>query len=97
MSTTAINEHGGPLDPAPDSPSLSLIDVMNRGFRPSFVYALAAVGVLFLLGLMGIMLFRYAVHGEIDWQGFAAFCAMVLIPILQHNQNRSTERRAGCA
>lgn len=74
-----------------------VIDAVNRLLRPATIYALVAVGVLFLLGLGTIMLIRYAQHGEIDWQGLAAFVTMVIFPLMQHAQNRSTERRAGVA
>jgi hypothetical protein len=73
------------------------IELLNRALRPGAIAALVAAAVLFLLGLGAIMLFRYAIHGEIDWQGLAAFCSLVLLPYMQHAQNRSTEKRAGVA
>jgi hypothetical protein len=71
------------------------IELLNRALRPSSIAALIVVAVLFLASLGAIMLFRYAVHGEIDWQGLAAFCSLVLVPWLQHAQNRHVEKRAG--
>lgn len=64
------------------------VDLLNRALRPSSIALIVLVAVLFLAGLGSIMLFRYAVFGEIDWQGLAAFCTMVLLPVLQHAQNR---------
>lgn len=73
------------------------IELLNRALRPSAIAALVAAAVFFLFGLGAIMLYRYAVFGEIDWQGLAAFCSLVLLPYMQHAQNRSTEKRAGVA
>lgn len=64
------------------------IDLINRALRPSSIAALMAVGLVFLLGLALIMLYRYAVFGEIDWAGLTAFLAGVLGPAMQHFQNR---------
>lgn len=64
------------------------VDLLNRALRPSSIAVLLLVGALFLFGLGSIMLYRYAAFGEIDWQGLAAFCSMILLPILQHFQNR---------
>ncbi len=71
------------------------IELLNRALRPSSIAALVFVGLIFLLGLGSIMLYRYAAFGEIDWAGLAAFCSMVLIPMLQHAHNRTHEKRAG--
>lgn len=69
------------------------IDLLNKALRPGTIWILAVIAGLFLLGLGGIMLFRYAVFGEIDWQGLTAFLVGVLFPIMQHYQNRHLERR----
>lgn len=73
------------------------VDLLNRALRPGTVALIALAAVFFLFGLGGIMLFRYAVHGEIDWQGLAAFITLVLFPVMQHAQNRHVEKRAGVA
>ena len=69
------------------------VDLLNRALRPGTIAGLAAAAVLFLFGLASIMLYRYAFFGELDWQGFAAFGSMVLLPMLQHFQNRHTIKR----
>jgi hypothetical protein len=74
---------------------MDAVELLNRGLRPGSIAALITVGVLFLAGLATVILYRYAVHGEIDWQGLAAFCTMVLIPYLQHAQNRHNAKIAG--
>jgi hypothetical protein len=73
------------------------VELLNRALRPGTIAAIAAAAVFFLFGLAAVMLFRYAVHGEIDWQGLAAFCSLVLLPLMQHAQNRHHEKRAGVA
>lgn len=73
------------------------VELLNRSLRPGAMAAIVAAAVFFLFGLAAIMLYRYAAFGEIDWQGLAAFCSLVLAPWMQHAQNRSTEKRAGVA
>lgn len=69
------------------------VDLLNRALRPWAIAGIVAAAVLFLFGLGSIMLVRYAVHGEIDWQGLAAFITLVLFPVGQHFQNRHTIKR----
>ena len=69
------------------------VDLLNRALRPATIAAIVAAAVFFLFGLAAIMLYRYAAFGEIDWQGFAAFGSMFLLPVMQHFQNRHSERR----
>lgn len=64
------------------------IDLLNQALRPSSIAALMAVGLVFLLGLASIMLYRYAAFGEIDWAGLTAFLVGVIGPVMQHFQNR---------
>ena len=92
--TDTINPHNGPFEPYTPTPQ---IDAFNALLRPSVIYALAFCAVVFVLGLGMIMLYRYAIHGEIDWQGLAAFITLVLFPIGQHFQNRHQLRMAGRA
>ncbi len=72
-------------------------ELLNRALRPGAIAALIVAGVLFLMGLGGIMLFRYAAFGQIDWQGLAAFCSMVLIPTIKWMNDRHVEKRSGVA
>lgn len=69
------------------------VDLLNRALRPIAIAAIAAAAVFFLFGLGAVMLFRFAIHGEIDLQGLAAFGSMVLLPVMQHFQNRHTIKR----
>lgn len=74
------------------------IDTMNHALRPLAIYGLVFCGLTFLFGLGIIMLLRYAEHGEIDWQGLAAFGSMFLLPLMQHFQNRhDIQRIDACA
>jgi hypothetical protein len=57
------------------------------------IAAIAAAAVFFLFGLGAVMLYRFALHGEIDLQGLAAFGSLVLLPMLQHFQNRHQIKR----
>ena len=76
-----------------DYPNLPSIDTMNHALRPLAIYGLVFCGLTFLFGLGIIMLIRYADHGEIDWQGLAAFGSMFLLPLMQHFQNRHEIQR----
>ena len=87
-----VNPHNGPFEPY-----TSVVDTVNKFLRPSTVAAIALMGVLFLGGLGTIMLYRFAVHGEINWEGLAAFCTMVLGPVMQQFQNRHSLKLAGMA
>ena len=69
------------------------VDLLNRALRPLTVYALMFCGVVFLLGLGVIMLFRYANFGEIDWQGLVAFLGFITTFGVQHFQNRHQIKR----
>ena len=60
------------------------------------IAAIAAAAVFFLFGLGAVMLYRFALHGEIDLQGLAAFGSLVLLPMLQHFQNMATGKGLGC-
>lgn len=71
------------------------VELLNRALRPSSIAALIAVGVIFLLGLGSILLYRYAAFGEIDWQGLTAFLLGVIVPYLQHAQNRHDLYKTG--
>lgn len=68
-------------------------DTINALLRPMAVAALLAAGFLFLLGLGAIMLYRYASHGEIDWQGLVAFLGFITTFGVQHFQNRHDIKR----
>ena len=57
------------------------------------IAAIAAAAVFFLFGLGAVMLYRFAQHGEIDLNGLAAFGSMVLLPVMQHFQNRHQIKR----
>lgn len=57
------------------------------------IAAIAAAAVFFLFGLGAVMLYRFALHGEIDLNGLAAFGSMVLLPVMQHFQNRHQIKR----
>lgn len=69
------------------------VDLLNRALRPVAIAAIAAAAVLFLFGLGAVMLYRFALHGEIDLNGLAAFGSMVLLPVMQHFQNRHQIKR----
>ncbi len=68
------------------------VDLLNRALRPAAIAAIAAAAVFFLFGLAAVMLYRFAAHGELDLQGLAAFGSLVLLPTMQHFQNRHTEK-----
>ena len=70
-----------------------IVDLLNRALRPMVIAAIAAAAVFFLFGLGAVMLYRFALHGEIDLQGLAAFGSLVLLPMLQHFQNRHQLKR----
>jgi len=69
------------------------VDLLNRALRPLAIAAIAAAAVFFLFGLGAVMLYRFALHGEIDLNGLAAFGSMVLLPVMQHFQNRHQIKR----
>jgi hypothetical protein len=69
------------------------VDLLNRALRPMAIAAIAAAAVFFLFGLGAVMLYRFALHGEIDLNGLAAFGSMVLLPVMQHFQNRHQIKR----
>lgn len=68
-------------------------EVLNANLRPLTIYMLVALVGLFFLALMGIMLWRYAMHGEIDWMGLTAFLGFVGTFLFQHCQNRHEIKR----
>ena len=81
-----------------DYPKFPSIDTLNHALRPLAIYGLVFCGVSFLFGLGMIMLVRYYEHGEVDWQGLAAFGSMFLLPLMQHFQNRhDIQRIDACA
>lgn len=69
------------------------VDLLNRALRPLAIAAITAAAVFFLFGLGAVMLYRFALHGEIDLNGLAAFGSMVLLPVMQHFQNRHQIKR----
>jgi len=81
----SVNEHGGPYEPFAATP---IVDTMNRFLRPSTIGLLSLFGVFFVGALGAIMLYRYAVHGDLDWAGLASFGSMVVIPWLQWTAQR---------
>lgn len=68
-------------------------DALNANLRPLTIYALVALGVAFFGALGSILLYRYAAHGEISWEGLTAFMVGVVGPVVQHFQNRNGLKR----
>lgn len=69
------------------------VDLLNRALRPMAIAGIAAAAIFFLFGLAAILLYRFATFGEIDFQGLAAFGSLVLLPVMQHFQNRHQIKR----
>ncbi len=64
-----------------------------KALRGTYLDQPAAAAIFFLFGIAAIMLYRYAVFGEIDWPGLASFGSLVLLPLMQHFQNRHEIKR----
>ena len=71
------------------------VDAINRTVRPLTVLLLVAVGFLFLLGLGLVLLYRYAVFGELDWGGLIAFGTFLFGTVIKWFHDRHVEKFAG--
>ncbi len=71
------------------------VELLNRFIRPGSTAGFALLGILFLAALGTIMLYRYAVHGELDWGGLTAFVIGVIFPVAQFSQHRHDLYQSG--
>lgn len=71
------------------------IDLLNKALRPWMIGALCGLAFLFMTAMGGIMLFRYAVFGEINLEGLATFVVAVVGPIVKHFNDRAKLYQSG--